>query len=309
MQTILGAGGSIGVELARNLTDYTREIRLVNRNPKKVNETDQLHAADLTRREAIFEAVAGSSIVYVTVGFPYDKKVWKVLWVPFIRNVIDACSSHGCKLVFFDNIYALDPTGIPHITENVPMHPVSEKGKVRAEVDRLILEAVENGRIEAIIARSPDFFGPIKNTSVLMTLVYDNYAKNKPAQWFCNADLPHSFGYTPELAKGTAMLGNAPDAFNQIWNLPVDSETLTGRQWASLFAREMNKKDKIQVLPGWGIRLLGLFIPVVGEFYEMRYQYSQPYFFDSSKFNQRFNYKPIDNLTAVRRTLEELASH
>jgi len=33
MQTILGAGGAIGVELAKALPKYTSKIRLVSRNP------------------------------------------------------------------------------------------------------------------------------------------------------------------------------------------------------------------------------------------------------------------------------------
>lgn len=36
-QTILGAGGAIGVELAKALSVFTSDIRLVGRNPKKVN--------------------------------------------------------------------------------------------------------------------------------------------------------------------------------------------------------------------------------------------------------------------------------
>lgn len=38
-QTVLGAGGAIGIELAKVLTPYTTNIRLVGRNPKKVNLT------------------------------------------------------------------------------------------------------------------------------------------------------------------------------------------------------------------------------------------------------------------------------
>jgi uncharacterized protein YbjT (DUF2867 family) len=42
MQTILGANGTIGSELVKELTVYTDKIRLVSRNPKKINETDEL---------------------------------------------------------------------------------------------------------------------------------------------------------------------------------------------------------------------------------------------------------------------------
>ena len=87
---------------------YTNEIRLVSRNPKKVNETDALLSADLLNAADVQKAVEGSSVVYITVGFSYNKKVWKESWPKFMKNVIAACKQHNSKLVFFDNIYMYD---------------------------------------------------------------------------------------------------------------------------------------------------------------------------------------------------------
>ena len=221
-QTILGAGGSIGIELAKTLKDYTSEIRLVSRNPKKVNPTDTLFPADLTVRENIFKAVEGSSITYVTIGFPYKIKVWEQYWIPFIQNVIAACLAHKSKLVFFDNVYAIGGDNVKHITENSPISPTSKKGKIRAEVDSLILGNIDKKNLQAIIARAPDFFGgTARQNSIIINLVYDNLVKGKKAQWFCNSKVVHSMGYVPDLAKGMAILGNTPQAFNHIWNLPT----------------------------------------------------------------------------------------
>ena len=108
MQTILGSGGAVGVELARALTKYTTKIRLVSRNPQKVNETDETMPADLLNPEAVRKAVEGSEVVYVTVGFQYNVKVWQENWPKFIRSVIAACEEFQAKLVFFDNMYMYD---------------------------------------------------------------------------------------------------------------------------------------------------------------------------------------------------------
>ena len=91
LQTILGSGGGIGIPLARELKNYTDRIRLVSRNPKKVNDTDKLFPADLTDRTTVFSAVKGSEIVYLTVGLEYKTKVWQAAWPPLMKNVIDAC--------------------------------------------------------------------------------------------------------------------------------------------------------------------------------------------------------------------------
>ena len=43
MQAILGANGQIAVELARELKrNYMQNLRLVSRNPRKVNNSDEL---------------------------------------------------------------------------------------------------------------------------------------------------------------------------------------------------------------------------------------------------------------------------
>lgn len=306
MQTILGAGGAIGVELTKALTAYTTDIRLVSRNPKAIHPTDQLHPADLNDPVQIDGAVAGSEICYLTIGYDYNTKLWQERWPTLIRNVVSSCAKHKAKLVFFDNVYAIGGNNVQHITEASPISPSSKKGEVRAMVDRHILEAVDKGSISAIIARAPDFFGPIKDKSLTMNLIYDNLIKGKAAQWFCNANVPHSTGYTPDLGKGTAILGNTPDAFNAIWNLPVDAQAPTGQEWVKLFAQEMHTKDGCQTLPAWGLWTLGLFVPILKEMYEMRYQYDRPYYFDSAKFRNRFNYTPTTNAEAVRDTVKTL---
>lgn len=306
-QTILGAGGAIGIELAKALAEYTSEIRLVSRNPKKVNQTDALFPADLTKREEVFKAIAGSDITYVAIGFAYKTSVWKENWIPFIQNVVDACIQHNSKLVFFDNVYAIGGNNVNHITENSPISPTSKKGEIRAEVDRIILKNVESKKLQAIIARSPDFFGgTARQTSVMMNLVYDNLIKDKKAQWFCNAKLVHSMGYVPELARGTAMLGNTPEAYNKIWNLPTDPNQITGEEWINLFAKELGKDNKFTVLPNWMVKGFGLIVPVMKELAEMNYQYDRDYYFDSSKFNDYFKFTPITHGVAVKQVVLQM---
>ena len=73
MQTILGTGGAIANELAKALKQFSKNIRLVSRNPKPVNSGDQLLSADLTKPEDVLNAVKGSEIVYLNVGLPYNR--------------------------------------------------------------------------------------------------------------------------------------------------------------------------------------------------------------------------------------------
>src|SRR3989339_833093 len=263
MQTILGANGTIGSVLAKELKSYTNHIRLVSRNPKKVNETDELFPADLSEPSQVEKAIAGSEVVYLLVGFDYNIKVWQNNWPKIMRATIDACIKHKAKFVFFDNVYMYDINAIPHMTEDSIINPPSKKGAVRKEIAEMLLNEVKSGKLTALIARSADFYGPNNDKSFLIETVYKNIKKGKKSNWFIDANKKHSFTYTPDAAKATALLGNTVDAYNQVWHLPTDKNTLTGNEMISLFAKEMNAENKVSVLPMWLLKILGLFIPIM----------------------------------------------
>ena len=307
MQTILGANGTIGSVLAKELVNYTDKIRLVSRNPRKVNDSDELFPADLSNPAIVDQAVEGSDVVYLVLGFDYKLKVWEEKWPRLMRATINACMKHNARLVFFDNVYMYDINAIPHMTEESPYNPSSKKGIVRKEIAQMIMDEVKAGKLMALIARSADFYGPGNEKSFVIEMVYKNLLKGKAANWFIDPDKKHSFTFTPDAAKATALLGNTDDAFNTIWHLPTDKNTLTGREFIELFSREMKVSDKISVMPMWLIKIIGFFVPILKEMPEMMYQYDRDYFFDSSKFEKRFNFKITTYKEGVKLTVQHSA--
>lgn len=303
MQTILGAGGTIGKDLAKALPQYTNRIRIVSRNPKAVNPTDELVSADLADADAVSRAVAGSEVVYLTVGYDYAAKIWQEKWPTTMRNVIAACQQHGAKLVFFDNVYMYDCDRLNPMTEETPIRPTSKKGVVRAEIAQMVMDAVRAGTLTALIARAADFYGPNNDKSVLVETVVKNLKQGKAANWFASLNHLHNFTYTPDAARATALLGNTPDAYGQVWHLPTHPQRLNGQQWVDLFANELNIKPKVSALPIWMMGVLGLFVPIMKEFKEMAYQYDRDYVFDSGKFTRRFGIEATTPAEGVRETM------
>ena len=303
MQTILGANGTIGSLLAKELTKYTDKIRLVSRYPKKVNETDELLPADLSNPAIVDLAVEGSDVVYLVVGFEYKLDVWQEKWPRLMKATINACIKHKARLVFFDNVYSYDIKAIPHMTEDSAYNPPSKKGGVRKQIAEMIMDEVKAGRLMAIIARSADFYGPENEKSIVTEMVYKNFSKGRRAGWPVDANKIHSFTYTPDAAKATAMLGNTSDAYNTVWHLPTDKKTLTGKQFIELFSKEMKVANKYFVMPVWMMKLAGIFIPTLREMPEMMYQYDRDYFFDSSKFEKRFKVAATNYEDGVKQTV------
>ena len=304
MQTILGANGTIGNELSKHLAGYTKEIRQVSRNPKKINSSDQTVSADLLDYAQTEQAVAGSEIVYLTAGLKYNAKVWRIQWPKVMRNAIDACKKHNAKLVFFDNVYAYGHV-VGRMTEETPFNPNSRKGEVRAKIATMLLEEMRSKNITGMIVRSADFYGPHVLQSITHTTVTQRLKKGKSAQWIGDANTIHSFTYTPDAGRTLAILGNSPHAYNQTWHALTSKENITGQDYVKLACKSLQRPyNGLTNLSKFNIRLLGLFVPVLREFVEMMYQFESDYIFDSSKIEESFQIKPTPYNEGIDATMK-----
>lgn len=282
MQVILGATGVIGRELARRLPAYTDRVRLVSRAPVRVNDRDELVAADLLDAPATAAAVQGAEVAYLVVGLKYDARVWQQQWPRVMANAIDACARHGCALVFFDNVYAYGRVDGP-MTEATPYNPCSRKGEVRAAIATTFMDAVGRGALRGLIVRAADFYGPGAALSLTHATVTERLKAGRTPQWVGNARATHTFTYTPDAAETVARLGNRPEAFGQVWHALTSKEPMSGEQYVRLACELAGRPYGLQVAPKWLLALMGLFVPVLRENAEMMYQFDFDYRFDSTK--------------------------
>lgn len=288
MITILGAGGSIGNPLAQILAGGTEPLRLVSRHPKPTAGAEAV-AADLSDREQTVRAVEGSSVVHLVVGLKYDLKVWQELWPKIMANTMEACKRAGARLVFFDNVYMYGKAEGP-MTESAPYNPCSKKGEIRARIATALMDEVKAGNLTAMIARAADFYGPANTNGVPNVLVFEPLAKKQKPSWLVNADVPHSLTFTPDAARGVAMLAERESAWNQVWHLPTTPDPPTGREFIAMSAQEFGAEPKFRVLSKPMLMIAGWFNPVVRESRELLYQNDSPYVFDSSKFAREFGF-------------------
>jgi nucleoside-diphosphate-sugar epimerase len=291
MHAILGANGIIGQELSRALVAQGGRIRQVSRNPQRVSAADETFAADLLDGEATAQAVAGSEVAYLVAGLKYETAAWQEQWPSVMRNVIDACKRNGCRLVFFDNVYAYGKVD-GAMTEQTPFNPISKKGEVRAKIATMLLDEMKSGGLQAMIVRSADFYGPGAVQSFPHATVFERLKNGKTPQWIGNAKAVHTFTYTPDAGRALAVLGSSAQAWGQTWHVPTTKEPLTGEDFVRLACVLAGRPYKLQAAPPWMLRLMGLFVPVLRENMEMMYQFEYDYRFDSSKIEAAYDLQP-----------------
>jgi nucleoside-diphosphate-sugar epimerase len=290
MQTILGSGGIIGQEASFFLSEYTDKIRQVSRKPKKVNESDQVFPANLKIESEVRQAVKDSEVVYLTVGLPYNTKIWKEYWPKVMRNTINACKENNARLVFFDNVYMYGRVE-EWMTETTPFNPCSKKGEVRAQIVEMLLEEMRQGNLQALIARSADFYGPKAANTYITPMIFDKLQKGKKAQLLISDQSKHSYTFTPDASRAMVLLGNTESAYGQTWHLPTDRNVLTGAEMVGEAARVFNSESKYSVLSPFMLNMASIFSPLINETKEMLYQNKYNYLFDSKKFEEKF-FKP-----------------
>jgi nucleoside-diphosphate-sugar epimerase len=301
MHVILGAGGTIGNELTRELLARNEKVRLVGRAPRSVPGVAEVVAADLSDPAQTRTAVQGGRVAYLLAGLKYDNRIWHDLWPRIMRNAIEACKQAGARLIFFDNVYMYGRVdGL--MTEATPFNPCSRKGEIRARIATTLLDEIKAGGLTALIARAADFYGPGATNSVANALVFAKFAAGGRALWLVNDRVPHSFSYTPEVAQSLVRLAADEKAWNQTWHVPTAPNPPTGREFIEMAAREFGAPPKRTVMGKPLLKLAGLFDGNIRASYEMLYQNEFPYVFDSGKFNRAYNVTPLSYAEGIRLT-------
>jgi nucleoside-diphosphate-sugar epimerase len=300
MISILGAGGAIGTELAKELAKRGRPFRLVGRSAAEQSAAEVVRA-DLTSADDSLRAVAGTDIAVLLAGLKYDLAVWREMWPRIMRNTIEACKRSGTRLVFFDNVYMYGRVNGP-MTESTPFHPCSRKGEIRAEIATMLNDEIAAGNLTGMIARAADFYGPKIRTGGPNILVFDKLAKGSTPMLLGSDSKKHSFTYTPDAGRSLVTLIDAPDAWNQTWHVPTAPDPPTGKEFVELAASEYGRPPKYRVLGRASMRIAGWFDSNIREMVEMMYQYEHDYIFDSTKFTRAFGVNATPYADGIRQT-------
>lgn len=265
-----------------------RNIRVAQRSrPKDLADTIPFISCDVLDPQSVRHAVRGATQIVLAIGFAYESKVWSEYWPKAMANVLDAAAAEKSRIVFVDNLYMYGPQTKP-LREDMALQDYGIKPAARAKITRQWMSAHQTGRVKVAALRAPDFYGPNVNQSHLGGLAFGNLAKGKNAMLIVNPDQRHAFAYVPDIARGVVTLLDAPDEdFGQAWHIPCAPIT-TPREILAMAAKAMGKPLRITAIPLWSMPIMALFVPMMKEMLEMRFQWDRPYELDSSKFAKRF---------------------
>jgi nucleoside-diphosphate-sugar epimerase len=255
--------------------------------------------ADMTDPGAGRRALSGAAVVYHVASAPYDR--WTELLPPLMRGVLDAAAATGARIVFADNLYAYGPVDGP-LTEDLPARATGPNGRVRVALAHQLMEAHAAGTVRATIGRASDYFGPFGRESVAGERLFVPALAGRSTQVLGDPDLPHTFTYVGDFARGLVTLGTHDEALGEVWHVP-SAETISTRQFARLVFEGAGKQPKLRVVPSAFLAALALFSPTLRAVREQQYQREAPWIVDHSKFARAFGAAVTPHQEAIAATL------
>ena len=288
MQTLLEKGDTVALA--------SRSGKINKALPDKV----KIHACDATEPDEVAKVCKDMDAVYFCAMPPYTN--WPDLFPPLAIGFLKGVARTEAKVIFGDNLYLYGSTQGTRISEIVAHDATGHKGRTREFVARQFMAAHEREDNLVTIGRAADFYGPHTLNAVLGEMFFKPAFASKTANLLGDIDLPHTFSYIKDFAKGLVTLGSNDSAFGEAWHTP-NAPTVSTRDMLKLVEAELDEKVKIRVAGNTMISILGFFSPMIKETKEMMYTWEEAYVVDHSKFEAAFGAEVTSHEVAIKETV------
>ncbi|MFK0002237.1 NAD-dependent epimerase/dehydratase family protein [Paenarthrobacter sp. NPDC090522] len=288
MYVVTGAG-PVGWTVAETLAMQGNEVRVVTRSGSgPEHPLIQRVRGDASDAAQFSEAVRGAQAIFHCIhGSKYRAKEWAAELPEAERVVMDAAAAAGAVVVFPESLYSYsEPDSV--MTETGPREATGGKRGVRTS----LLKAREAHSANTASVVAGDFFGPRVMMAHAGERMVPLVLAGKTVQVLGSADQPHSFTFVPDLAAAMIAAAQRPELWNRVLHAPTGPAT-TQRALAGAYAAAAEVgTPKVSAIPGWVLRVAGVFATDMRELAEMLYQFERPFVMDSSESQKLLGLDP-----------------
>lgn len=310
---VIGITGSFGGHTAQALMKRGWRIRALARNPELAAQKagvrtpiewvkgDAMNPADVL-------AAADDADIIVHGANPPGYRNWRGVAIPMLRSTIAAAEQTGARIVFPGNVYNFAPESGAHIDEDAPQAPVTRKGRIRVEMEKMLrIASVEGAKV--LIVRAGDYFGPAAPNSTLGWQTTRSRGRLRSVYAVGPAEVGHAYAYLPDLAEATARLIEREADLRDFEVFHFGGHWLERADDLAASIRRVTGEAKLPIRPfPWAmVYALSPFVETFRELIEMRYLQAKPIGLDNSKLVAFLGAEPHTALDAgIRATLDDM---
>jgi nucleoside-diphosphate-sugar epimerase len=264
--------------------------------------------ADLASREAVLAATREADVLVHAAKVPYPE--WPRMVPLLAENALAAAEASRATLAFPGNVYVYGRPGSRPMTEDHPQRPHTEKGRIRLAVERAFLDAYREGRVDLVLPRYPDFYGPGVMDAIFRP-IFEGALDGKPCRWPLDADAPHEFILIDDAAEAMLKLIATPAAHGRAVHVPGPGPTTPREFIRHVYAAAGSGNPTIRVFGRGMFRLVGLFDRMARSAYEMTYLFDEPVLLDGALYRSLTGgpHPATPYEEGVRRTVEWFRTH
>lgn len=295
--------GPLGYWVMKYLSDKSNNVTLVSKSGKtnhKLPEGVEIKSADSKNAEDVFKICKDADAVYYCAMPPYTD--WPNNFPDMIKGLIEGVSKTNAKIIFGDNLYMYGSTNEKPVKENMPYAAKGHKGKTRALIANMLLDAHKEGKVKTTMGRASDFYGPKVINASFGEMFFKPALEGKAVNLLGDINLPHTYTYIKDFAKALITLGESEVAFGRAWHVP-SAKTISSKELVELVEKEISKKIKVRIAGNGMVSLLGLFNPMIKEVKEMMYTTTEPYIVDHSEYEKTFGVNVTPHEKAIKETV------
>ena len=306
--------GPVGAALARALHETGRTVVAI-----PVNEygSDPMQATVIRGDAAEFEfalrVCEGADAIYLCLNGPANE--WEVQFPPVVDNVIEVAAATGARLVHWDLAHMYGPTRDP-IVESVPNTAKSGPAHVLIQQADKIIDATWTGKIDGVIGRSPDVYGPGAISpefgSSFGDRVFWPALEDREITLIGDVNSPRSLAFVDDVAHGLMTLGEMPDSAGHIWHLPC-APPVSPVELALMVIGQARSNADVGTTPrhlrGCALLQLKIVRADIGEVQHELHALDRPFVLNHSRFTSAYGEVITEHSEAIRTTLAWFTAH
>ncbi|SEJ36535.1 Nucleoside-diphosphate-sugar epimerase [Arthrobacter sp. yr096] len=299
MYVVTGAG-PVGYTVAEQLAEQGHQVRVLTRSGSgpehPLVERMRVDVSDPLR---LAEAMAGATAVFHCIhGSAYRAASWAAELPRAEQVVMDAAAAAGAVVVFPESLYSYsEPDRV--MTEAGPRTATGGKRGIRTA----LLAARQAHAANTVSVVAGDFFGPRVKMAHAGERMVTPILAGKAVQFIGSTNQPHSFTYVPDLAAAMIAAAQQPELWNTVLHAPT-GPAVTQRDMALAHAEAAGAAaPKVSAVPGWVLRVAGIFSTDMRELAELLYQFERSFVMDSSQSQKLLGLEPTPLAEAAEATM------
>lgn len=230
--------------------------------------------ADLLDAGAVKAAAGPVDAVFDGLNVRYDR--WQTEALPLYRAALAIAAALDAVHLFPGNVYVFGADMPEELTPDVPFAPTTRKGRIRVEIEALLADTAQEGRVRSVILRAGDFFGPSAGGSWIGAFVA-SHARKGTIKAPGPKTVAHAYAYLPDLGRAFVGLAEARDRLGAFEVFHFPGHTATMADLAAAASEAFGRTVAVKRIPEFVFDVLGWFSPVIGESREMAYLWSEPH--------------------------------